>query len=100
MEDTDVIRWMEDKILIAERISAQDRIIVFLDEVNTCNAMGLFKVRPPPPGRVLSLPFARSDGVGLSVLSLSLSVSVCLSLPWLSPSAGSVHTHACLCEDT
>jgi len=43
MEDRDIISWMEKQIQTARRLRGDDRIIVFLDEVNTCNCMGLFK---------------------------------------------------------
>jgi hypothetical protein len=53
--------WMREKIETALRMGEDQRMVVFLDEVNTCNAMGLFKVRHvlccmlegptcPPPG--------------------------------------------------
>jgi ABC-type glutathione transport system ATPase component len=43
MEDTDIIAWMTKQISAAEKMRSCSRIIVFLDEVNTCNSMGLFK---------------------------------------------------------
>lgn len=44
MGDEDVIRWMSQKIIIANRmIDPTERIVIFLDEINTCNCMGLFK---------------------------------------------------------
>jgi len=43
MEDTDIITWMEGCIAEARSMGPMERLIVFLDEVNTCNCMGLFK---------------------------------------------------------
>jgi energy-coupling factor transporter ATP-binding protein EcfA2 len=43
MEDSDIIEWMSDRIVEAESMGFGERLIVFLDEVNTCNCMGLFK---------------------------------------------------------
>lgn len=44
MEDRDVIQWMMQKVTIANKIiDPSQRIIVFLDEINTCNCMDLFK---------------------------------------------------------
>jgi hypothetical protein len=43
MGDTDIIAWMTKQISAAEKMRSCSRIIVFLDEVNTCNSMGLFK---------------------------------------------------------
>jgi E3 ubiquitin-protein ligase RNF213 len=44
MEDQDIIGWMSQKIVIANRMTdPTERIVVFLDEINTCNCMGLFK---------------------------------------------------------
>ncbi len=41
MEDKDIIDWMNKRIRQAKKI--RSRVIVFLDEINTCNCMGLFK---------------------------------------------------------
>jgi hypothetical protein len=42
--DTDIIRWMNDKIKIAKKLRGSDNyLVVLLDEINTCNHMGLFK---------------------------------------------------------
>ena len=41
MEDKDIIDWMNKRIKIAK--DNHSRVIVFLDEINTCNCMGLFK---------------------------------------------------------
>ena len=41
MEDKDIIDWMNKRIQQAKKV--RTRIIVFLDEINTCNCMGLFK---------------------------------------------------------
>lgn len=59
MEDEDIITWMEQKIVIAQRMNdPTERVVVLLDEINTCNCMGLFKElvcdrtlngRPLPP---------------------------------------------------
>lgn len=43
IEDHDIISWMEERVRIAQRMSSEARMIVFLDEINTCNCMGLFK---------------------------------------------------------
>lgn len=45
MEDQDIINWMRIKIALAEEVchDSSSRIVLFLDEVNTCNCMGLFK---------------------------------------------------------
>jgi E3 ubiquitin-protein ligase RNF213 len=44
MEDEDIVSWMSQKIAIANRMTdPTERIVVFLDEINTCNCMGLFK---------------------------------------------------------
>lgn len=44
MEDDDIIQWMSQKIALANKmIDPTERIIVLLDEINTCNCMGLFK---------------------------------------------------------
>lgn len=44
MEDADIISWMQQKIIIANRMhDPTERVIVLLDEINTCNSMGLFK---------------------------------------------------------
>ena len=42
MEDEDVVRWMQERVSEA-KMYPRERIVVFLDEVNTCNSMGLFK---------------------------------------------------------
>ena len=42
MEDTDILRWMDECCVEANRFR-NERILVFLDEVNTTNCMGLFK---------------------------------------------------------
>ena len=41
MSDHDVIVWLKNKIEVAKQRRRQ--IVCFLDEVNTCNSMGLFK---------------------------------------------------------
>jgi E3 ubiquitin-protein ligase RNF213 len=44
MGDEDIVEWMSQKIIIANRMTDQtERIVIFLDEINTCNCMGLFK---------------------------------------------------------
>lgn len=44
MHDEDIIEWMTRRIEIAANMrDRNERVIVFLDEVNTCNCMGLFK---------------------------------------------------------
>jgi len=44
MTDEDIVTWMREKIQLALLMGASDeRIVVFFDEVNTCNSMGLFK---------------------------------------------------------
>lgn len=45
MEDKDIVDWMNSKIQVAEDLmsSSANRIVLFLDEINTCNCMGLFK---------------------------------------------------------
>ena len=43
IEDIDITSWMHEKIRIAQRMPEGGRLIVFLDEINTCNCMGLFK---------------------------------------------------------
>jgi hypothetical protein len=43
VEDSDIITFMNNSINVARNISENERIIVFLDEINTCNCMGLFK---------------------------------------------------------
>jgi hypothetical protein len=42
MEDSDILEWMQARIDEA-LIYPRERICCFLDEVNTCNCMGLFK---------------------------------------------------------
>ena len=41
MDDATIVAWMQAEVDRASNMT--DRIIVFLDEVNTCNCMGLFK---------------------------------------------------------
>ena len=45
MEDHDIIQWMNSKISLAQELNndTSTRIVLFLDEINTCNCMGLFK---------------------------------------------------------
>ena len=43
MEDRDIIEWMQLRIAEAKAIGDHEILVVFLDEVNTCNCMGLFK---------------------------------------------------------
>jgi len=43
MDDQDIIDWMSDRIVEAQALNSNERLVVFLDEVNTCNSMGLFK---------------------------------------------------------
>eukprot|EP00466_Bigelowiella_natans_P005501 jgi/Bigna1/142949/aug1.74_g17657 len=43
MEAEDVVKWMRRAIIEASYMTREERIVVFLDEVNTCNCMGLFK---------------------------------------------------------
>eukprot|EP00954_Amorphochlora_amoebiformis_P014578 1139880-Amorphochlora_amoeboformis.AAC.1 len=43
MEADDVVVWMKERIEEAEFLSQEERVVIFLDEVNTCNCMGLFK---------------------------------------------------------
>lgn len=44
MEDSDIISWMDQRIAIAKKMrDPNERLVLFLDEVNTCNSMGLFK---------------------------------------------------------
>ncbi len=43
MEDQDVVEWMEQRVMDAISLGSFGRLVVFLDEVNTCNCMGLFK---------------------------------------------------------
>ncbi len=43
MEDAHIIAWLQERIVEAESLGPMERLIVFLDEVNTCNSMGLFK---------------------------------------------------------
>lgn len=43
MEDEDIIEWMMGCIHECEQLGPMERLVVFLDEVNTCNSMGLFK---------------------------------------------------------
>jgi hypothetical protein len=44
MEDVDIVAWMNSKIqMVNELNGAAERIVLFLDEINTCNCMGLFK---------------------------------------------------------
>ncbi len=42
MADNDIISWMQERIDECA-LWPNERIVVFLDEVNTCNSMGLFK---------------------------------------------------------
>eukprot|EP00456_Euglypha_rotunda_P019720 TRINITY_DN17417_c0_g3_i3.p1 TRINITY_DN17417_c0_g3~~TRINITY_DN17417_c0_g3_i3.p1 ORF type:complete len:178 (+),score=26.96 TRINITY_DN17417_c0_g3_i3:132-665(+) len=43
MEDQDIVTWMIERIEEAKHLKTNEFIVVFLDEVNTCNSMGLFK---------------------------------------------------------
>jgi hypothetical protein len=44
MTDEDIITWMEQRIATARNMDqSADKLVVFFDEVNTCNSMGLFK---------------------------------------------------------
>ena len=43
MDANDIVRWMKRQIVEASFMDKDERIVVFLDEVNTCNCMGLFK---------------------------------------------------------
>lgn len=45
MEDDDIIDWMNSKMKLAQELShdPSNRVVLFLDEINTCNCMGLFK---------------------------------------------------------
>ena len=41
MDDATIVAWMQREA--ARAGATRERIVVFLDEVNTCNCMGLFK---------------------------------------------------------
>lgn len=45
IEDSDIMSWMNDRIDIANRMTVNptERLVLLLDEINTCNCMGLFK---------------------------------------------------------
>eukprot|EP00750_Incisomonas_marina_P010789 INCI16307.8.p1 GENE.INCI16307.8~~INCI16307.8.p1 ORF type:complete len:4556 (+),score=887.02 INCI16307.8:48-13670(+) len=43
MDDAQVLRWMHEQVNFANLLHPQRRLVVFLDEVNTCNSMALFK---------------------------------------------------------
>eukprot|EP00468_Gymnochlora_sp_CCMP2014_P001514 CAMPEP_0167741726 /NCGR_PEP_ID=MMETSP0110_2-20121227/1016_1 /TAXON_ID=629695 /ORGANISM="Gymnochlora sp., Strain CCMP2014" /LENGTH=5340 /DNA_ID=CAMNT_0007625809 /DNA_START=69 /DNA_END=16091 /DNA_ORIENTATION=- len=43
MEAEDVVEWMRLRVSEAEMLREEERVVIFLDEVNTCNCMGLFK---------------------------------------------------------
>ena len=43
MSDEDIMIWMADAIYEARSLPENDIMIAFLDEINTCNSMGLFK---------------------------------------------------------
>ena len=45
IEDADIISWMTERIALANRMTANpsERLVLLLDEINTCNSMGLFK---------------------------------------------------------
>ena len=43
MGDREIVAWVEARCALARRARAGERLVLFLDEVNTCNAMALFK---------------------------------------------------------
>jgi len=43
MDDRQVLDWMQAQVQFVRGMHASRRLIVFLDEVNTCNSMALFK---------------------------------------------------------
>lgn len=43
MDDEQVLAWMRKQVEFAQGMDPRRRLMVFLDEVNTCNSMALFK---------------------------------------------------------
>lgn len=44
MDDRDILAWMTERVALARRMTdPTERLVVFFDEINTCNSMGLFK---------------------------------------------------------
>jgi energy-coupling factor transporter ATP-binding protein EcfA2 len=43
MEDQDIIEWVTNKLEIYKERRYRNKMVLFFDEVNTCNSMGLFK---------------------------------------------------------